>query len=253
LLQQRLGEFMKKYLLAGSAVALALGIIESGPAMAAPPAPPGLYVGAFGGVGFLQDVNLKSDVSGGIDLFADERKLNMSTGFSGGAFLGYAFGMGFRLEGEASYRRNSVKSLTVQGEGKNDGTYSRNGHMAAFAVMGNGWYDFGLFDRVSAHVGGGIGVAFVTLKTNNVAVNGGPRTVNDTETVFAYQAGGGFAYDIGGGVMLGLDYRYFATLDPNFKAERSINSSSGKVGGEYRSHNVLVSLRVPLTSLGMGR
>jgi OmpA-OmpF porin, OOP family len=72
-------------------------------------------------------------------------------------------------------------------------------------------------------------------------VNGG-RTVDDNDNRFAYQGIAGVSYSVTPQWKVALDYRYFATLDPEFSATTP-GGASTKVDSEYSSHTVMLGLR----------
>ena len=61
--------------------------------------------------------------------------------------------------------------------------------------------------------------------------------VSGEETVLAYQFGAGLAFDMGGGISLTAQYRYFGTEEYDFGPQ---------VGFEGESHDVMVGLNIPL-------
>jgi opacity protein-like surface antigen len=94
--------------------------------------------------------------------------------------------------------------------------------------MANMYKDFPLGTGFAPFIGGGIGIANVEADFVGFGING-----KKDDTVFAYQVMGGGAIDLGPQLKLDLQYRYFATADPDF----------GHVEAEYRSHNFLLGLR----------
>jgi len=62
----------------------------------------------------------------------------------------------------------------------------------------------------------------------------GTLTSSVDDTVFAYQVGTGVSFAVNEKVSLDLNYRYFATSDPNFEG----------IETEYSSHNVYAGIRV---------
>ncbi len=62
----------------------------------------------------------------------------------------------------------------------------------------------------------GIGVGMAQAKLDNFAVRG-TLLANSSDTVFAYQPMVGVRYHITDALALGVEYRYFATVDPTFK------------------------------------
>lgn len=181
------------------------------------------YVGADGGVNFLQDSDIKSDGSGGTV------KAGSETGYALQAHTGYAFrSFAFatpRVEAELGYRSSGLKSLTDV-----DGT---SGHTSALSLMTNASLYF--LPKRSWHpfVGAGIGMARISADWRSD--NG--KLVDDTDTVFAYQGFAGVSYDVAKNWELSAQYRYFGTQDPEFNA-----TDGDKFTGEYSSHSILAGV-----------
>ena len=89
---------------------------------------------------------------------------------------------------------------------------------------------------------GAAGIAIIGVDDIAIVVPGlGTFTgVDDDDTVFAAQAGAGIAYAISPSAILTLDYRFFATADPEINAAET----------EYRRHDIRVGVRFPF---GPGR
>jgi OOP family OmpA-OmpF porin len=179
----------------------------------------GLYLSLGGGANFARD----ADVSG--------PNVNTEVGFDNGwvalAAIGYGFGNGLRLEFEPGYRDNDVDSVR--------GVTTAGGSVNVWSAMINALYDIPVNFPVVPYVGAGIGYARVKADGVNVA---GTTVVNDSDNVFAYQGILGGAYRMTENLKLGLEYRYFATLDPEFGT-----SVGTTVDSEYSAHSVLVALR----------
>ena len=146
----------------------------------------GPYVSLQGGGSFLSDAD---NVGGGISI-----ESSFETGYNVSGAAGYSFKNGIRLEGEISYRRNSLDKLTITADGGvgvalgvgslNGISADADGNVSALSFMANAFYDFRLANSVKPYVGGGIGVA--RLSINDAAVLG-ITLVDDDDIVFAYQ------------------------------------------------------------------
>ncbi|MBI3453794.1 MAG: OmpA family protein [Rhodospirillales bacterium] len=202
-----------RYGLAVAALVLALG---SGAAMAQNTS--GVYVGAAGGVNLLRD----ADVKGG----AVNSKAEFNAGGAVLGTVGYGFGNGLRLEGELGYRSNGIDKA---------GGASGSGSMRAFSAMGNVLYDIDTSSPFTPYIGVGLGGARVKMSDGRTFSG---TTINDSDTVFAYQGIAGVAYSVAPNIKLGLDYRYFATQDPKFTTNTGIGVES-----EYRSHTIMIGFR----------
>lgn len=171
-----------------------------------------VYVGGFGGITFLQDIRLTQPGVGSGDLESD-------AGFNLGAVMGYKWAMGLRAEGEISFRQNDLDNV--------DGT-PVIGDLSALAFMGNAWYDFQGGTPLIPYVGGGLGVAVITLDSGG----------NDSDAVFAWQIGGGVGYEFMPGIVASLDYRFLATSDPSFE-----DPGFADIEAEYYSHSINLGIR----------
>jgi opacity protein-like surface antigen len=186
---------MKKICAVGLAMALMMGGLVSS-ATAAP------YVsGAFG----LVSVN-DADVSPGLPA-----EVSFDPGFGFIAAIGNGFD-GLRGEVEMAYRTNDLDDFS--------------GDVSSLAVMGNLLADIAVSETVRPFLGAGIGLANVESNSN---ILGG----DDDDTVFAYQLIAGLGFPLTHVTTLDLQYRYFATADPDF----------GDFEAEYQTHNFFAGLR----------
>lgn len=222
---------MKSSVVVSGAAALAL-VLSSAQAAEGP------YVSLQGGASFLSDAD---NVGGGVSI-----ESSFETGFGLAGAVGYGIrNSGIRVEGEVSYRRNGLDKLTITNDGGvgaalgvgslNGLSLAADGNVSALSGMVNAFYDFRLANRVKPYVGGGVGVA--RLSINDAAVLG-VTVVDDDDIVFAYQVGGGVGFEATPATTIFLDYRYFATADPSFS-----DVLGGAFESEYASHNVSVGLR----------
>ncbi|WP_247872447.1 OmpA family protein [Azospirillum sp. TSO35-2] len=180
----------------------------------------GFYVGAGAGVNWTQDADLSSYPAPGFGL-TEEFKM----GGIGDVSAGYATAMGLRAELEFAWRwRNSVdrtssSTPTLNGLG---------GKTSSMAFMGNLLYDINVGLPITPYIGLGAGVAGVKKSLNGAS---------DRDWVFAYQGIIGASYAVTDNVALTLDYRYFATVDPEFELGPVTSKS------EYHNHTILAGLR----------
>ena len=152
--------------------------------------------------------------------FQDDQASN-STGraldldFDDGGYYAVALGYGFegtetgriRAELELSQRENDVDDIVFNGNPQVGG-----GEQEVFAGLANVYYDFtGVSERITPFVGVGIGFAELD---SDVAYNNGNATLNDSDTVFAYQFVAGASYAINDALSAVADVRYFALDDP---------------------------------------
>ena len=121
------------------------------------------------------------------------------------------------------------------------GTQSLSGDISVLTFMGNVYYDFDLGSGWTPYVGGGLGVASISLASKSAA--SGRTLADDKDTVFAYQAGGGVGYEFATSedhaITVSLDWRYFRTADPTFKGSVTGAAFDTEIGG----HEISLGLR----------
>jgi len=160
----------------------------------------------------------------------DDGTLDNTASFAAAA--GYRFNPNFRLEGELSYRKNDYSDTALG--------LTASGHVKGTALMLNGWYDFANSTAVTPYLGGGIGFARGAAKISE-PVSG--LAVDDSDTAFTYQLGGGAAFALTQNVALTADYRYVDTA--KFSYDASVGGTPiGKFdAGDYRAHEIRAGVR----------
>lgn len=204
----------------------------------ASPARPGGYASGFLGASVPQDTT--ATVREFSPVTTRSSLVRFDPGINIGGTGGYDFGF-LRLEGEMSYKQGEISSVSEQA-----GTRYVNvdGHLGAFAVMVNGFYDFHNESPVTPYLGGGMGVATLLLSDTR-GVDASSGTLNghifreDDDNVFAYQIGAGMDVAINQRFSLDVGYRYFCTSKGSFRKNWP-NSTDLK----FESHNAAVGFRV---------
>ena len=158
-----------------------------------------------------------SDIDDGVDT----GEFSYDTGFGFVAALGTSTQYGVRVEAELGYRKNDFDEIEVDGLGSAD----LDGDITTTSLMGNAYYDFSSDGSFSPYIGAGFGYANVEADFDNSG--------DEDDNVYAYQfiLGGSFASSET--LSVDLQYRYFATDDPDFDGLES----------EYSSHNIMIGLR----------
>ena len=180
---------------------------------------PSVYVGLGGATQFLED----NDISGGGVDTASEFDL----GWAAVVTAGHRFSNRLRTELEVGYRSNDVDSLS--------GTTDSRGAAHALTVMGNVLVDFPEIVQIRPYVGLGIGMAHIGVDDTSPV---GGSTLDDTDTVPAFQGIVGATYPLTDRLEVFGDYRYFEAIDPEFKLDSDVN-----VEGDYDAHSVMFGLR----------
>lgn len=168
------------------------------------------YVSAFGGMSWMNELDLES-------------------GLTGTAAIGCDYGDA-RLEAEMGYQNNSTDFGRDFGTLMLDYDNELEADVNIYSLMANGYYDIDL-GGVDLYAMAGVGVA-------QVAVDVFDGFYKDNETTLAYQFGAGLAAPIGDGVMLDAKYRYFTTTE--------FDLLGSGVDGQVSSHSALLGLRVNL-------
>jgi outer membrane protein OmpA-like peptidoglycan-associated protein len=168
-----------------------------------------------------------------------------SVGEIGGAAFGWRLAP-VRLEIDADWSHAGVSSIhygndaglgAVVGKPSFSGTtVPVSGSIQNVPVMLNGYFDLVNHTRFEPYVG--VGVGFSTVRLHDITANNAMRLINSSaKTTFAFQPIVGANLQVSDHVSVGLQYRYFRSLDPQFTDRAghrfTINNSA---------HNVLASL-----------
>lgn len=207
---------------------------------AAAPVRPGAYMSGFIGGTVPYDMTVTTDDFFLNDTFVD--RVELDPGINIGLTGGYDFGY-LRMEGELSYKHGEIKEIIDQ----SDNFRFRNvdGDIAVVATMFNTFADLHNDSIVTPYFGGGFGFATIYLSdTFGTDTRGGTVSrdqiyVDDSDTVFAYQAGGGVEITLNPAISLDLAYRYFGT--EKAKLDNSVDLSTRLM---YESHNATIGFRV---------
>lgn len=194
------------------------------------------YVGVEGGAMIVEDIDFD------IGAATSAGKVDHNYGWDVGGVIGYDLG-GFRIEADVSYRRATVDgySSTVTtpiysaaGAIANmpAGSYDyAGGSSSALSFMVNGLLDFGEDDGVQGFIGGGAGVARVKA---DYGLNTNGSFLDDSDTVFAWQAVAGIRQPISDNIDVTLKYRFF-----NADNVKLIDATGREFEGRFRSHSIL--------------
>ena len=213
---------MKKLSVVLMVLAIILGVRAA--ADAAP------YVSLNMGTVWVNDADyIYSEPYAGDPNYRDEGELSFDTGFVLNAAFGYAYDNGFRAELEYGFRANDLDRAdgTDYYFGRPyDYSESLSGDVMTNSFMANVFYDFAPRSPVSPFIGGGIGFA-------NIEGDIDFQPDIDDDNVFAYQLGAGVAFALNPKMKIDVQYRFFATEDPDFYG----------LEAEYLTHNLMLGLR----------
>ena len=203
------------------------------------------YVGVEGGATLVENINYDVTTVAGLKTKRAEI-VDSEYGYDVDGSVGYDFG-GFRLEAEVGYKSarvdtitNSIPLPTLTQAGApttvNSNTRSNvGGKTTALTFMVNGLLDFGDDDGIQGFLGGGVGVARV--KADDYAFTTFGSSLDDSDTVFAYQGLAGVRAPLGDHVDVTLKYRFF-----NADNVKLVNIGGQTTEGRYRSHSILGGL-----------
>lgn len=174
-----------------------------------------IYVSVSGGVVYVDDSDATAE-----DINLDG-EFSADQGYVVAAAIGNKYKTGVRTEFEIAYRDNDIDEVKVEGVKLND----VDGSASALSFMVNAFYDFMPTYVVSPFVGAGAGYA--SIKGDLDYLESG------SASVFAYQAAAGISINVHKNASIDVQYRYFATTDPEFD----------DIEAEYSTHNALLGLR----------
>ena len=251
----------------GVPAALAVLLVSFGTSAVAGDGP---YVGIGGSLSILNDSAVTAPEREPFK--ALNANATTKNGFAVRGMAGYAFPSGFRVEAEIDYRKHKTDKMDVNSAGGvalsafaqypgfnpmglparelldayralpettqelfEDGaedTHIVNGAFSMLAFMANVDYDFDTGSRWVPYVGGGLGLAIISLDAESAE---GESFVDDRDTVFAYQVGAGIGYEFplpeGRSITVSLDWRYFGTQAPTFTGAVTGNEFQTEISG----------------------
>jgi OmpA-OmpF porin, OOP family len=209
---------------AGRHAVLAAGLLSFASAAHAE----GAYVGVYGGANLNQDADTAVKNTG---IPSIDAELRTNLGWLAGISAGYQWGSGFALEGDLTYRENGLDEIQLLGT-----HIGLDGAERVVALLGNALYRLSNPSQFTPYFGVGIGAARLELDAD--AENGG--SFKDSATSLAFQAIGGISYEVTSSIDLGLEYRYFRTVDTDLRDRQGANTT--RLDTEYAAHDVLAKL-----------
>lgn len=212
----------------------------------------GMYMSGRAGLAVLADSDMKFS-GAGVSLV--DTNISHDKGFGVAAALGYQFSM-VRVEGEIAYHANDMDEMRIAGVSQiisdffsGPFLYSSdpitvgasapvNGDVKALSFICNGYYDFRNASAITPYFGLGLGMARLDVAIDDLGLS-------ESDNVFAYQIMVGAGYALSKQLSLEVEYRYFATQDPEMNLANIFDSGiSGEIETEYGSHNVTVGMRM---------
>jgi len=182
----------------------------------------GFFLGAGVGVG----LNGNSEYDNG----TNTNTVDFDTGFTGFLVGGYQFDNNWRVQAEFAGRGNEIDSITGTGSAA-----PITGDVRVYSLMADAIYNVPTGTKFTPYIGAGAGVAWV--KGNNIGTML-TTSVDDNDTVFAYQGIAGVEYDVTSNLKADLAYRYFRTADTSFTS-----AAATTIDGDYENHSITLGLR----------
>jgi hypothetical protein len=168
-------------------------------------------------------------------------QLRRDDGFVGLGSLGYAFGNGFRLELEGSYRQNGLDGLS----GTTAPT-SVSGSLNSYGLMANVLFDMDIgIPWLYPYLGGGVGYGWDQLSNAHLSQTGTSFSGQDTTGGFAWQAIAGLSFPVSGvpGLSVTAEYRYHSVVgDETFHGSTPTGSATLTVATQH-DHDFLLGVR----------
>lgn len=212
--------------------ALISSALVAGLALSAGSARAADYEGAYISLGAGWNVLLDSDTRSPVGV---TNEIDFDDGFAGTGAVGYATGTGWRGELEVGYRDNDVDAISGVGAAA-----PFTGDFSTWSIMGNLLYDFNTGWALTPYLGAGVGMARISADNVGTVLT---TSINESDSVIAYQGIAGLSYALTPRLDLDLSYRFFGTDDPDFESRAGVTGE-----GEYHSHTLLAGLRYMLTA-----
>lgn len=165
--------------------------------------------GFYMGLKFIDSIQSTGDVSkGGATNAFDVDNYTQNT-IGGGVFVGFDFypmyQVPVRTEIEYAIRTNSETEWDLKGDAK---AASLKGQWNLQTLFLNAYWDFHNDTAFTPYIGAGVGMGFIQSKYEMDIAGWGSKSHDETNTVFAWNAGAGVAYAITDNLSADLAYRF---------------------------------------------
>ena len=199
----------------------------------------GWYIGLEGGGSWIDDTSARLERSSAFGAVANDRPVEIDTGWALFATAGYAFSERWRIEAEFGYRHNKASSRWVAF----DSIVRWDGEIDEYSLMANAIYSLPLSDRLRFSIGAGIGA-------DDVRIDNLPPFVSvaapDNDWRFAAQGLAGLDYALSERWDLTLTYRYLQLDGPTFGPASNGSLSQTYSFDDLGKHSVSIGLRYDL-------
>jgi opacity protein-like surface antigen len=232
-------------------LALTAGANAADMEVAAEPHGFGWYVSVFGGWSMPRDEEIAYENTTAATTVRFDADVELDDGFMAGVALGAQFNEWARAEVEVSGHWHDAGGDAVlitdpPTIAPATGNYSLDGDENALFVLANLWIDLPIGEVIRPYVGGGVGFGrlHVDISGTNTVGSTVVDLIDDSDWGFAFQLGGGVAFDITSNIAVDVGYRYKRINDADFEFEDDIADIAGEdIEKDYKSHNILLGLR----------
>lgn len=184
----------------------------------------GWYVGAAGGVNFIDQLDLVIEPT--------LNDLEMDDGYALSGAVGYGFESGIRLEAEVLYRNNDVDSISAGGV-----TNGTGDSLETLTIMGNLLFDLRNSTRFTPYIGAGLGAAWANADLRS----GGATVIDEDNWGWAIQGIAGVSMMLTENVSLTVDYRFTQTFDTDIS--QTIGGVRSTLDENLDNHTIMAGLR----------
>lgn len=199
------------------------------------------YIEYMFGMSIVPNQTVKGSGATGAGLWGRSEQDN--PGYFFGGAVGARFLKHFRSELQIGFRSTEVENIAIQGE-----LSDSKGDVSLFTVMANGYFDWDLGIGVIPFIGAGIGWGMPRLDVQNQP---GTTQLNldDTDSVFVWNAMIGGTLPLSEIAELSLGYRYIQTEDIKLSSRivdttmDPATSTGQRLDYEYDAHEIYLGLR----------
>jgi opacity protein-like surface antigen len=194
------------------------------------------YVEYMAGISHVPNQTLRSTDATPILMGSSESK---DVGYFVGGAIGRRIAKFFRAEVQIGYRSTKLQDIAVRGEGSN----AKSSTLSLFSAMANGYAELDLADEglpLTPWVGFGLGWGMPRLDAEN-SPGANQLNIDDTDSVFVYNAMAGVSIRISDYTDATLGYRYIRTED--FDLSGTSAGALRRFDYEYDAHEAAVGIR----------
>ena len=165
---------------------------------------------------------------------APNSRIKFDPGIRVGFRAGYGLTDWFAAEAETGIMANNIDAMT--------GATELEATVANVPLLLNARFHCPRMNRLTPYFGGGLGVSTAIFSADDVVVGGTRMHGSAADVVFAYQGFAGLRCNLNERMGLSLEYRYFATTEPDWKADVSFGPVSDRLRiGRIETHALTIA------------